>query len=70
MSGFHGIYYVYAEALSIYASRLPLAEGCLMEAVGDDNDTDPGFDEIILPAYGRGESLTNWYDSLVCVRSA
>ena len=26
-------------------------EGCLTEAVGDDNDTDPGFDGMILPVY-------------------
>ena len=26
-------------------------EGCLTEAVGDDNDTDPGFGGMILPVY-------------------
>ena len=26
-------------------------EGCLTEAVGDDNDTDPGFDGIIQLVY-------------------
>ena len=26
-------------------------EGFLTEAVGDDNDTDPGFNGVILPKY-------------------
>ena len=42
---------VYAEALLICASRLRGVEGCHTEAVGDDYDTDPGFDGMILPIY-------------------
>ena len=26
-------------------------DGCLTEAIGDDNGTDPGFDGMILPVY-------------------
>ena len=40
---------VYAEAL---LSRLRGVEGCLTdEAVGDDNDTDPGFYGMIPPVH-------------------
>ena len=42
---------VYAEILLICDSRLRGVEGCLTEAVGDDNDTDPGFGGMILPVY-------------------
>ena len=41
----------YAEALLMCASRLRAVEGCLTEAVGDDNDTDPCFDGMLLPVY-------------------
>ena len=42
---------VYAEALLICASRLRGGKCCLTEAAGDDNDTDPGFDGMILPVH-------------------
>ena len=42
---------VYAEALLICASRLRGVEDCLTEAVGDENNTDPGFDGMIPPVY-------------------
>ena len=46
--------FIYAEALLlVYASRLGGVEGCFTEAVDDDdNDTDPGFDGMILPEHG------------------
>ena len=48
---------VYAEVLLICASRLRGVEGCLTKAVGDDNDTDPGFHGMILPVYVAEGSL-------------
>ena len=43
--------FIVLKALLIGASRLRGVEGCLTEAVGDDNDTDSGFDGILLPVY-------------------
>ena len=42
---------VFAEALLICTSKLRGVEGCLTGAVGDGNDTDPGFDAMMLSVY-------------------
>ena len=45
-------------------------EGCLTEAIGDDNDTDPGFDGMILLVYMAEGSPWQIGTAHSCVRSA